>query len=177
MVGDLRDLNRIKIKNQACLRNIEDLFEAFQGITYFTMPHLRSGYNQIRIEEAATTSNDHRYSIWSFPIHLSCTANLQTVSSAYQMFSVSVIASTVKCISQDPEKIKPVSNFDVPMSTINVRQFLGFAIGRTNWKTCAFRAEQVSTASILDLETGAAGRTGVKIGKRQPRFQSRDRCK
>ena len=63
MVGDLRDLNRIKIKNQACLPNIEDLFDVFQGITYFTMPHLRSGYNQIRMEEAATPSNNHRYSI------------------------------------------------------------------------------------------------------------------
>ena len=53
MVCDWRDLNRITIKNQACLTNIDDLFDAFQGSTYFTKLDLRSGYNQIRIEEAA----------------------------------------------------------------------------------------------------------------------------
>ena len=60
------------------------------------------------------------------------------------------------CISQDLEKIKPVSNWHVPVSVTNVRQFLGFAIGRIYWKTCAFRVEHVSAARILDLETGAA---------------------
>ena len=53
MVCDWRDLNRITIKNQACLPNIDDLFDAVQGSTYFTKLDLRSGYNQIRIEEAA----------------------------------------------------------------------------------------------------------------------------
>ena len=80
-------------------------------------------------------------------------------------------------MSQDPEKIKLASNCHVPVFVTNVRQFLGFAIGRNNWKTCVFRVEQVPKASILDLESGAAGRTGVKIGRRQPRFQSRDRSK
>ena len=80
-------------------------------------------------------------------------------------------------MSQDPEKIKLVSDWHVPVSVTNVRHFLGFAIGRTNWKTGAFRVEQVSAASISDLETGTVACTGVKIGRRQPRFQSRDRCK
>ena len=53
VVCDWRDLNKIRIKNQACLPNIDDLFDAFQGSTYFTKLDLRSGYNQIRIEEAA----------------------------------------------------------------------------------------------------------------------------
>ena len=80
-------------------------------------------------------------------------------------------------MSQDPDNIKIVSNWHLPVSVTNVRQFLGFAIGRTNWKTCAFRLKEVSTASTLDLDIGAAGCIGVKIGRRQPRFQSRDRCK
>ena len=51
-------------------------------------------------------------------------------------------------MSQDPEKIKLVSNGYFPVAVTSVRQVLGFAIGRTNWKTYAFRVEQVSTASI-----------------------------
>ena len=53
MVCDCHDLNRIMIKNQACSLNIDDLFDAVQGSTYITKLDLRSGYNQIRIAEAA----------------------------------------------------------------------------------------------------------------------------
>ena len=53
MVCDWRGLNRVTIKNQACLPNIDDLLDAVQGSTYFTMVDLRSSYNQIRIVEAA----------------------------------------------------------------------------------------------------------------------------
>ena len=54
MVCDWHGLNRITIKNQACLLNIDNLLDAVQGSTYFTMVDLRSGYNQIRFVEAAT---------------------------------------------------------------------------------------------------------------------------
>ena len=53
MVCDCHDLNRTTIINQACSLNIDDLFDAVQGSTYITKLDLRSGYNQIRIEEAA----------------------------------------------------------------------------------------------------------------------------
>ena len=53
MICDWRDLNRITIKNQACLPNTDDLFDPVQGSTYFTWLDLRSGCKQIRIEEAA----------------------------------------------------------------------------------------------------------------------------
>ena len=53
MVCDWRGLNRITIKNKTCLPNIDDLLDAVQGSTHFTMADLRSGYNQIRIVEAA----------------------------------------------------------------------------------------------------------------------------
>ena len=49
MVCDWRQLNRITIKNKACLPNIDDLFDTVQGSTHFTRLDLRSGYNQIRI--------------------------------------------------------------------------------------------------------------------------------
>ena len=51
MVCDWRQLNRITIKNKACLPNIDDLFDTVQGSCFFTKLDLRSGYNRIRIEE------------------------------------------------------------------------------------------------------------------------------
>ena len=52
MVCDWRELNKITIKNQTCLPSIDDLFDTVQGNIYFTKLDLRSGYNQIRINDA-----------------------------------------------------------------------------------------------------------------------------
>ena len=52
MVCDWRELNKITNKNQACLPSIDDLFDTVQGNAYFTKLDLRSGYNQIRINDA-----------------------------------------------------------------------------------------------------------------------------
>ena len=51
MVCDWRDLNKITVKNKACLPNIDDLFDTIQGAKYFSKLDLRSGYNQIRISQ------------------------------------------------------------------------------------------------------------------------------
>ena len=50
MVCDWRQLNRITVKNKACLPSIDDLFDTVQGGRYFTKPDLRAGYHQIRIQ-------------------------------------------------------------------------------------------------------------------------------
>ena len=50
MVCDWRELNKITVKNKACLPNVDDLFDTVQGARYFTKLDLRSGYNQIRIQ-------------------------------------------------------------------------------------------------------------------------------
>ena len=52
MVCDWRELNRITIKNKACLPNVDDLFDTIQGSAYFSKLNLRSGYNQIRIQDS-----------------------------------------------------------------------------------------------------------------------------
>ena len=52
MVCDWRELNRIMIKNKACLPNIDDLFDTIQGSAYFSKLDLRSGYNQIRNQDS-----------------------------------------------------------------------------------------------------------------------------
>ena len=51
LVCDWRELNKITIKNEACLPNIDDLFDTIQGSKYFSKLDLRSGYNQVRIRE------------------------------------------------------------------------------------------------------------------------------
>ena len=51
LVCDWRELNRITIKNDACLPNVDDLFDAIQGSKYFTKLDLHSGYNQVRVKD------------------------------------------------------------------------------------------------------------------------------
>ena len=51
LVCDLRELNRITIKNEACLPNVDDLFDTIQGSKYFTKLDLHSGYNQVRVKD------------------------------------------------------------------------------------------------------------------------------
>ena len=51
LVCDWRELNKITVKNEACLPNIDDLFDTIQGSKYFSKLDLRSGYNQVRIRE------------------------------------------------------------------------------------------------------------------------------
>ena len=52
LVCDWRELNKITIKNEACLPNINDLFDTIKGSKYFSKLDLRPGYNQVRIREA-----------------------------------------------------------------------------------------------------------------------------
>ena len=51
LVCDWRPLNRITVKTQACLPNIDDLFDTVRGARYFTRLDLRSGYHQVRVRE------------------------------------------------------------------------------------------------------------------------------
>ena len=51
LVCDQRELNRIAIKNETCLPNVNDLFDTIQGSKYFLKLDLRSGYNQVRVRE------------------------------------------------------------------------------------------------------------------------------
>ncbi|KAJ9565709.1 hypothetical protein OSB04_001675 [Centaurea solstitialis] len=45
------ELNKITIKNRYPLPRIDDLFDQFQGATYFSKIDLRSGYHQMRVRE------------------------------------------------------------------------------------------------------------------------------
>ena len=62
LVCDWRELNRITVKNEACLPNTDDLFDTIQGSKYFTKLDLHSGYNQVRVRESdipKTAINTH----------------------------------------------------------------------------------------------------------------------
>ena len=52
MVCDWRPLNKITVKVQACLPNIEDLFDTIRGAKYFSRLDLKSGYHQVRVCDA-----------------------------------------------------------------------------------------------------------------------------
>ena len=51
LVCDWRQQNKITIDNEACLPNMDDLFDTVKGCKYFTKLDLHSGYNQVRIRE------------------------------------------------------------------------------------------------------------------------------
>ena len=40
------------MKNEACLPNMDDLFDSIQGSKFFSKLYLHSGYNQVRIRES-----------------------------------------------------------------------------------------------------------------------------
>ena len=51
LVCDWRQLNKITVNNEACLPNMDDLFDTVHGCKYFSKLDLHSGYNQVRIRE------------------------------------------------------------------------------------------------------------------------------
>ena len=51
MVCDWRQLNKKMVKTQVCLPSIDDLFQSVRGAEYFSKLDLKSGYNQVRVEE------------------------------------------------------------------------------------------------------------------------------
>ena len=50
-ICDWRQLNKITIKNKACIPNVDDLFDRVQGAKFFSHMDLHVGYNQVLINE------------------------------------------------------------------------------------------------------------------------------
>lgn len=53
MCVDYRALNKLTIKNNTALPRIDDLLDRMAGARYFTTLDLRSGYNQMRVDESS----------------------------------------------------------------------------------------------------------------------------
>ena len=70
LICDWRPLNKITTKVQACLPNIDDLFDTVRGAQYFSKLDHMSGYHQVRIKQedipktAINTPFGH-YQFWS----------------------------------------------------------------------------------------------------------------
>jgi hypothetical protein len=47
---DLRQLNKVIVKNKYALLRIDDLFDQLKDAKIFSKIHLRSGYHQVRIK-------------------------------------------------------------------------------------------------------------------------------
>ena len=52
MCIDYRELNKLTVKNRYPLPCINDLFDQLQGAKYFSKIDLRSGYHQLRVNDA-----------------------------------------------------------------------------------------------------------------------------
>ena len=93
------------MKNEACLPNIEDIFDTIQGSKSFTKLDLRSGYNQVRVrdEDVAKTAINTPLGHYEFKV---------------MGFGL--------CNAPDRKKLQAVENWLVPRNVSQVRSFLGF---------------------------------------------------
>ena len=65
LVCDWRPLNKLTVKVQACLPNIEDLFDTIRGAKFFSKFDLKSGYHQVRVceEDMPKTAINTRFAM------------------------------------------------------------------------------------------------------------------
>ena len=70
MCIDYRQLNKVTIRNQYPLPQIDDLFDQLQGARVFSRIDLRSGYHQLRIRESyiPKTTFKTRYGRYEFVV-------------------------------------------------------------------------------------------------------------
>ena len=65
LVCDWRALNKITTKVQACLPNIEDLFDCVRGAKYLSKLNLKSGYHPVRNQYAVRSLPISCYGFWA----------------------------------------------------------------------------------------------------------------
>ena len=65
---DYRELNKVTIRNQYPLPQIDDLFDQLQGARVFSKIDMRSGYHQLKIqlEDVPNTAFKTRYGHYEF---------------------------------------------------------------------------------------------------------------
>ena len=68
MCTDYHQLNKVTIKNKYPLPRIDDLFDQFQGASYFSKIDLRSGYrkHRVRVDDVPKTAFRTRYGRYLF---------------------------------------------------------------------------------------------------------------
>nr|GEY01667.1 putative reverse transcriptase domain-containing protein [Tanacetum cinerariifolium] len=70
MCIDYRELNKLTVKNRYPLLRIDDLFDQLQGLSIYSKIDLRSGYHQLRVQEAdiPKTAFRTRYGHYKFRV-------------------------------------------------------------------------------------------------------------
>ena len=119
MVSDWRQLNRITVKNKACLPSIDDLFDTVHGSRYFTKLDLRAGYHEIRIhdEDVPRTAINIPFGHFQFRV---MAFGLTNAPATFQTLMNSILHPYMRT------KIDAVRVWPPPSSVKEVRQFLGF---------------------------------------------------
>ncbi|KAH0695789.1 hypothetical protein KY289_013271 [Solanum tuberosum] len=93
MCIDYRQLNKVTIKNKYPLPRIEDLFDQFQGASYFSKIDLRSGYHQLRVRGVDITKmafriryGHYEFLVMSFGLTNSPAAFMYLMNRAFRQY-------------------------------------------------------------------------------------------
>ena len=66
---DYRQLNKVTIKNRYPFPRIDDLFDQVKGARVFSKIDLKSGYHQLRIQEADVYKTNFSHQVWTLQIY------------------------------------------------------------------------------------------------------------
>nr|GEV92066.1 putative reverse transcriptase domain-containing protein [Tanacetum cinerariifolium] len=150
--AQLKELNKLMVKNRYPLPRINDLFDQLQGSSVYLKIDLRSGYYQLRVrkEDVPKTTFKTRYGHYEFQVMPFGLTNAPTVfidimnrvCKPYLDKFVIVFIDDIliylksnqdheehlnKSIHVDPAKIESIKDWASPKSPTNIRQFLGLA--------------------------------------------------
>nr|GEW32524.1 retrotransposon protein, putative, Ty3-gypsy subclass [Tanacetum cinerariifolium] len=122
MCIDYRELNKLTLKNRYPLPRIDNLFDQLQGSRVYSKIDLRSGYHQLRVHEEDIPKTAFRtcYGHYEFQVMPFGLTNAPAVQ-----FLGHVIDS--EGIHVDPAKIESIKDWALPMTSTEIRQFLGLA--------------------------------------------------
>ncbi|KAI3774686.1 hypothetical protein L1987_49246 [Smallanthus sonchifolius] len=156
MCIDYRELNKVTIKNRYPLPRLDDLFDQLQGSSFDSKIDLRSGYNQLRVQDkdVSKTAFRTRYGHYEFMVmpfgltnapankeeheeHLYLILELLKQEQLYaklskcklwiyEVQSLGHVANDMG-IHVDSSKIEAIKNWATPTTPTEVQKFLGLA--------------------------------------------------
>nr|GFA91482.1 putative reverse transcriptase domain-containing protein [Tanacetum cinerariifolium] len=143
MCIDYRELNKLTVKNRYPLPRIDDLFNQLQGSSVYSKIDLRSGFQQLRVQEEdiPKTTFRTRYGHYEFQVMPFGLTNAPAVFMDLINGGIHV----------DPTKIESVKDWASPKSPTEIRQFLGLAGKILNTQTEARKPENIKKEDVGGL--------------------------
>ncbi|RVW69829.1 RNA-directed DNA polymerase-like [Vitis vinifera] len=130
---ELKELNKVTIKNKYPLPKINDLFDQLQGASVFSKIDLQSGYHQLRVkgEDAPKTAFRTRYGHYEFlmmPFGMTNAPNtfIDLMNRLDKVFFLSHIVSK-DGISVDPSKVEVVVSWKSPTTETKHGKVIAYA--------------------------------------------------